>query len=174
MEHGTSLVCRMACGRGSGRYMPVPVLRACAICGTSFERRRYRSGKLNTRKTCGKVCAYRLSGASYRAALAPVVPRRRCTVCGSLFALWRVKAGHTWTRAKTCGRGCQNIARSSAMEQAHEVAALDPERYQQWIGRDYSAMGRARAALGGISRKDWNREREKLKKRKSKTAGPSW
>lgn len=127
---------------------PITV-RICQWCGGLFEpprspNKRYRIGKLTDRKTCGPECARALRVARYTAGLTPVVPSRRCTVCGQLFDLWRVKGSGTWTRAKTCGRGCQNIARSSAMEQAHERAALDPERYQQWVGRDYRAMGQAR------------------------------
>lgn len=121
----------------------------CAYCEQPFERWRWPStGSLTTAKCCGPKCA--IAQQKRSAAVAAVVPRRRCSVCGKLFDLWRVKTtagqhGAKWTRAKTCGRSCQNILRSTAMENAHERARLaDPEAYERWIKRDYHAMAAAR------------------------------
>jgi hypothetical protein len=70
------------------------------------------------------------------------------------------------------------------MEQAHELASTDPERYQQWMGRDYSAMGKKRAELGGQpATKEYRTKRSKQVrqqlsvdnvKRKSITRGKGW
>jgi hypothetical protein len=84
------------------------------------------------------------------------VKERLCVNCGKRF-LPRVVVGGTTNRgtapafkisgAKTCGTACANQLRGEMIIEAHERAKTDPERYRQWVGRDYSAMGKRRHGI---------------------------
>lgn len=83
-------------------------------------------------------------------------PRRECANCGKLFRVPLVKrsvptGSHVinwqYSRRRTCSKRCANDVRGTAIEAAHErVRNENPERYREWMARDYAAMARKAAA----------------------------
>lgn len=74
--------------------------------------------------------------------------QRECVNCARMFPIALVGKNRTVSRARTCGRRCQNELRSWAMIQAHRTAQQNPAQYQRWVGRDWVAMGQARLRSG--------------------------